>query len=89
MESTKPLAVPVEVHADLERLKIRCDGRLVADHARVWSRGQQITDPAHVEQAAVLWRGFQQPCPLEASGGGLARDLADYDRAFGLGGEVA
>ena len=30
------------------RVQVRLDGRLVADHARVWARGMTITDPAHV-----------------------------------------
>ena len=76
----------VEVGGDLERVKVRADGRLVADHARMWARGQTITDPAHVQSAAVLRKQFQQPRPAagEELGDGLARDLVDYDRAFGL-----
>lgn len=78
----------VEVSGDLDRVKVRADGRLVADHARMWARGQTITDPAHVQSAAVLRRQFQQPRSTGAGsadlGDGLARDLADYDRAFGL-----
>ena len=30
------------------------DGRIVADHARVWARGSTVTDPAHVETAKRL-----------------------------------
>jgi hypothetical protein len=30
----------VEVSGDLERVKVRADGRLVADHARSWARGK-------------------------------------------------
>lgn len=74
----------VEVSGDLERVKVRADGRLVADHARMWARGQTITDLAHVQTAAVLRKQFQQPaCDVDPDDG-LARDLADYDRAFGL-----
>jgi hypothetical protein len=78
----------VEVSGDLERVKVRADGRVVADHARSWARGQTITDPAHVQTAAVLRKQFQQPRSSAVAGeditDGLARDLADYDRAFGL-----
>ncbi|HEY6424296.1 MAG TPA: IS21 family transposase [Pseudonocardiaceae bacterium] len=78
----------VEVSGDLERVKVRADGRVVADHARSWARGQTITDPAHVQTAAVLRKQFQQPrsgaVAAEQIIHGLARDLADYDRAFGL-----
>ena len=51
----------VDVSADLDRVKVRADGRVVADHRRVWARGQTITDPAHVETAARLRKQFQQP----------------------------
>ena len=42
----------VDVTADLDRVRVRLDGRIVADHARVWARGTTVTDPAHVETAA-------------------------------------
>lgn len=77
----------VDVAADLERVRVRLEGRIIADHARVWARGMTIADPAHVETAKLLRTQFQQPKP--APGDDLARDLADYDRAFGLTGEVA
>jgi transposase len=73
----------VDVTADLERVKVRADGRIVADHARVWARGTTVTDPTHVETAARLRKQFQQP-RAAAVGEDLSRDLADYDRAFGL-----
>jgi transposase len=72
----------VDVTADLDRVRVRADGRIVADHARVWARGTVVTDPAHLDAAAVLRREFQRPRAVAA--GDLARDLADYDRAFGL-----
>lgn len=73
----------VDVAADLERVRVRLDGRIVADHPRAWARGMVITAPEHRDAAAVLRRQFQQP-RLTAVGDDLARDLADYDRAFGL-----
>jgi transposase len=73
----------VDVTADLERVSVREDGRVVADHPRIWARGTTVTDPVHVEIAAALRRQFQQPRAVAASDD-LARDLADYDRAFGL-----
>jgi hypothetical protein len=72
----------VDVTADLERVRVRANGRIVADHPRVWARGTTVTDPVHVETAAALRRQVQQPRPV-AAGDDLARDLADYDRAFG------
>jgi hypothetical protein len=73
----------VDVSADLDRVRVRADGRVVGDHARVWARGTTVTDPAHVEAAARLRKQFQQTRTV-ASDDDLGRDLADYDRAFGL-----
>jgi hypothetical protein len=77
----------VDVAADLDRIRVRCEGRIVAEHVRVWARGTTVTDPVHVETAAWLRKQFQQPRTVGAAGAAgddLARDLADYDRAFGL-----
>jgi transposase len=38
---------PVEVHAYAERIVIRQDGRIVAEHPRSFGRGQTIYDPWH------------------------------------------
>jgi hypothetical protein len=73
----------VGVTADLDRVRARTDGRVVADHIRVWARGITVTDPAHAATARRLRQEFRQP-RSPAPAGGLARDLADYDRAFGL-----
>jgi transposase len=88
--SVDPTAIGrmVDVTADLDRVRVRLDGRIVADHARVWARGSTVADPAHVETAKLLREQFQHPRPGPA-GDDLHRDLADYDRAFGLSGEVA
>lgn len=88
--SVDPTAIGrmVDVTADLNRVQVRLDGRLVAEHPRRWARGGTVTDPAHVHSAAVLHRAVRQP--REPAGDELVRDLADYDRAFGLtDGEVA
>jgi hypothetical protein len=74
----------VDVSADLHRVRVRCHGRLVADHARVWARGMTVTDPAHVATAKVLRSQFQASSPVTGSDQDLVRDLGDYDRAFGL-----
>ena len=75
----------VDTYADLEQVQVRLDGRLVAEHPRVWARGLTITDSAHVDTAKRLRHEFQQP-RTQAASDGLVRDLADYDRAFGLEG---
>jgi transposase len=80
----------VDVSADLSRVQVHHQGRLVASHDRVWARGMTITDPAHVAAAKVLRERFQQPRPAPDPHDALVRDLAEYDRAFGLtDGEVA
>jgi transposase len=74
----------VDVTADLSRVRVRADGRVVAEHPRIWARGGTLTDPCHVEVAARLRKQFQQPRAAVAAGDDLTRDLGDYDRAFGL-----
>jgi hypothetical protein len=73
----------VDIAAGLDRVTARADGRKVADHTRVWARGLTITDPAHAAAARRLRQEFRQPRPATLPGD-LIRDLADYDRAFGL-----
>jgi transposase len=74
----------VQVSADLERVRVHAQGRVVAEHARVWARGTTVTDPAHVHTAARLRKQFQQPRAVMGERGDLVRDLGEYDRAFGL-----
>lgn len=47
----------IDIHADLHRVRVFCDGVVVADHARIWAQHQTITDPAHSTAAATLRRG--------------------------------
>ncbi len=76
----------VDVTADLEKVRVRHGGRLVAEHDRRWARGMTVTDPAHVHAAAALRRAFQgrDIMPVGDPAEAMVRDLADYDRAFGL-----
>ena len=74
----------VDVVADLQRVRVRGDGHLVANHPRVWARHQTICDPAHVAAAKALRRervGLLRPA---AEPGVQIRCLADYDTALGL-----
>jgi transposase len=75
----------VELVADLERVRVWCEGRLVADHPRCWARHQTISDSAHLVAAAQLrrQRAVLEPRPSDAEEVQLRR-LADYDSAFGL-----
>ena len=88
--SVDPTAIGplVDVTADLERVRVRLQGRVITEHARVWARGSTITDPAHVATAKLLREQFQHPRAI-ADNDDLTRDLADYDRAFGLTGTEA
>ncbi len=88
--SVDPTAIGrlVDVTADLERVRVRFQGRVITEHARVWARGSTITDPGHVATAKVLREQFQRPRAI-ADNDDLTRDLADYDRAFGLTGTEA
>jgi transposase len=72
----------VDVTADLEAVTISLEGRCVGSHSRSWAAGQTITDPDHVEAARTLRKAFQNPEPFGDTSG--LRDLADYDRAFGV-----
>jgi transposase len=87
--SVHPAAVGrrVEVAADLDQVRVWCDGRLVADHGRCWARHQTLSDPAHLAAAAQL---RHQRAVLGATNAGRdaedvqLRRLTDYDAAFGL-----
>ena len=59
----------VEAHADLDRVQVRLDGRLITEHPRVWARGLTITDTSHVETAKRLRQEFQQPRTQAADDG--------------------
>jgi hypothetical protein len=41
----------VELVADLDRVRVFCDGRLIADHDRCWARHQSIHDPTSTPPA--------------------------------------
>jgi transposase len=82
----------VEVTADLERVQVFCDGRLVADHQRCWARHQTISDPAHLAAAAKLRHqrallGAANPRQRQGAEEVQLRLLSDYDAAFGLDSE--
>jgi RNase P/RNase MRP subunit p29 len=73
----------VEVVADLHRVRVACEGKVVAEHDRLWARHQTVSDPAHVAAAKVLRReriGLRPVPEPEVQ----IRCLADYDTALGL-----
>ena len=76
----------IEVAADLDRVRAFCDGRMVADHERVWARHQTLTDPAHWAAAQALRRQRLTIVRPPAEPDVQIRCLADYDTALGLDG---
>ncbi len=74
----------VEIVAGLDRVQGFCDGRVVADHERIWAKHQTVSDPQHVAAAKLLRR--QRAGMLRPAGEPdvQIRPLADYDTALGL-----
>jgi transposase len=79
----------IEVVADLQRVRAFCDGKLVADHERVWARHQTLTDQAHRRAAIALRRDVLHVVRPPAEPDVQIRCLADYDDALGLDGGIA
>jgi transposase len=88
--SVHPAAVGrrVQVSADLDRVRVLCDGQPVADHGRVWARHQTISDPAHVEAAKKMHHQRLMVVPAPAQTLVEKRALSDYDHVFGLNQDV-
>ena len=79
----------IEVIAGLDRVRALSDGRVVADHERIWAWHQTISDPAHIAAARALRRqriGVLRPA---AEPEVEQRSLAVYDAAVGLDGGMA
>ena len=78
----------IEVLADLDRVRVFCEGKVVADHERVWAWHQTITDPEHRAAANMLRRnriGALRPVPEPDNQINVEqRALADYDTALGI-----
>ena len=78
----------IEVIADLDRVRVFCDGKTVADHERVWAWHQTITDPEHRAAADMLRRsriGALRPVRESDNHATVEqRPLTDYDTALGI-----
>jgi hypothetical protein len=78
----------IEVVADLDRVRVFCDGKTVADHERVWAWHQTITDSEHRAAAEMLRRnriGALRPVREPDDQINVEqRALADYDAALGI-----
>jgi hypothetical protein len=78
----------IDVHADLGRVWATCEGRLVADHHRLWATHQTVSDFEHLVAAKALQRGradLGKPPPETTV---QVRDLARYDTLLGLGDDL-
>jgi transposase len=74
----------IEVFADLARVRVLCDGKLVAEHDRLWAKHQTVSDPEHLAAAKLLRReriGLLRPAPEPEV---EIRCLGDYDTALGV-----
>jgi transposase len=89
--SVHPRAVGrrVTVTGGLEEVLVSCEGVVVARHDRCWARHQTITDPEHAAAAAILRRARQQQPSAPVDAQVEYRSLDDYDRIFGLDGQVS
>ena len=76
----------IEITADLQRVRVACEGRVVADHERTWAAHQTITDPAHLAAARALRRERMTVIRAPRETAVQIRCLADYDAALGLDG---
>jgi transposase len=86
--SVHPSAVGrrVLVRADLDQVRVWCEGGLVADHERIWARHQTISDPAHVKAAQILRHQRFALVPAVNETEVEQRRLTDYDTALGVAG---
>ncbi|MFD7011959.1 IS21 family transposase [Rhodococcus jostii] len=75
----------IEVTADLVRVRVWCDGALVADHRRAWAKHQTVSDPEHVEAAAALRHDRIALVHPSEDPEVQIRSLGDYDAALGIG----
>jgi transposase len=89
--SVHPAAIGrrIEISADLRRVRVTSEGRLVADHRRAWCWHQTFTDPAHLAAAGDLRRQHLAVVRPAREAEVAIRPLADYDAALGLGDDRA
>jgi transposase len=79
----------IEIAAGLDRVRVLCDGKAVADHERIWAKHQTITDPAHLAAARALRKERLELIRPVTDPEVEQRRLADYDTALGVEGGVA
>ena len=60
---------PVEVHAYADRIVIRQDGRIVAEHPRSFGRGETVYDPWHYVPVLARKPGALRTAFIRANNG--------------------
>jgi transposase len=78
----------VEIRTDLHRVRALCQGRVVADHERIWGWHQTISDPEHVAAARALRTARAAALRAVSEPDVQIRRLDDYDAALGLDDET-
>ena len=76
----------IEIVVDLHRVQALCEGRLVADHERLWCKHQTITDPAHAAAGHQLRRARTAALRPVADAEVEQRNLSVYDSLLDDGG---
>jgi transposase len=74
----------IEISADLHRVRVVSDGRLVADHDRAWAKHQSVHDPRHLAAAKALRRERLELVRPVREAAVEVRALSDYDALLGL-----
>jgi transposase len=89
--SVHPAAIGrrIELRANLHKVKVFCEGKIVADHDRVWAKHQSLHDPVHLAAAKALRRERLEVVRPAAQAEVEIRALADYDILLGVDGGVA
>ena len=81
----------ITVTTDLDRIRVVCDHRVLADHARAWGTRAVVTDGRHVEaakQQRAQYKSIRQQTRSAVGDQVQVADLGAYDAVFGTG-EVA
>jgi transposase len=73
----------IEVTADPARVRVFCDGSIVADHERVWARHQTLTLVEHAAAGKALRSARVGVLRPAAEPQVATRALSDYDDALG------
>lgn len=75
----------IEILVNLHRVRAMCEGRLVADHARVWCKHQTLTDPDHAVAGSQLRMARSSRLRPVTDGAEVEqRKLTDYDTLLGI-----